>query len=427
MNTSHAHHQRHNRSQHLWRKWAAAGVSLSLALSLFGCGASSSGDSSSGGKAPFLVGGLFPQTGSLSYFGPPETAAFKLAEQDINKAGGVLGTPIKTATADVNDADHADQNQSATNSLLSKNPSVIVGNPSSGVVKNTYSTIAAAQVPLISVGATATSLSGISPYFFRTVPPDSVQGAVLADTIAQDGVRKLAIASFNDEAGNGMRDVVSQRIASDGVDVVYGKSESFDPVETDFAPLAATIKASKPDAVLVIAFVQTIPLVKQLISAGIDPHKLYFFDGNTADYSKDFAAGTLKGNKGTIPGAHASAQFQKRLKAIDSSLTSFTYTAETYDAVVLSALAAQKGGASDPATVHKNLPAVSGSQGGQQCGSYADCLALLKDDKEIAYHGQSGVGPFNKKNDPSSAYIGIYAFDGDNRPVFDHAQQGKTE
>ena len=48
----------------------------------------------------------------------------------------------------------------------------------------------------------------------------------------------------------------------------------------------------------------------------------------------------------------------------------------------------------------------------------------LKDGKDIQYQGQTGIGPFNKNNDPSSANIGVYTFDGDNKPVFDHTQSG---
>ena len=49
---------------------------------------------------------------------------------------------------------------------------------------------------------------------------------------------------------------------------------------------------------------------------------------------------------------------------------------------------------------------------------------LLKDGKDIQYQGQTGIGPFNKNNDPSSANIGVYTFDKDNKPVFDHTQSG---
>ena len=95
-------------------------------------------------------------------------------------------------------------------------------------------------------------------------------------------------------------------------------------------------------------------------------------------------AGLLKGSTGTIPGAHPTEEFQKNVKSFNAKVTDFTYTAETYDAIVLAALAAQKGGATDGTTVQKNLMAVSGSTKGKECDSYKACLALLKDGKDVA-------------------------------------------
>lgn len=408
---------------------ATAVVAASI-MTLAGCGSGSSaaGDSSSSdsSKAAFVLGGLFPETGSLAFLGPPEQAAFKLAVKDINAAGGVLGKDVTTVDADVSDADHADQNTSGTQSVLSKNPSAILGPASSAVVKNVYKEISEAKVPMISMGATSTSFSGLDPFFFRTVPPDTVQGAVLGSVIAQDGVQKLAIAAFNDEYGTSLRDVVADTANNAGVNIVYGKDDAFDPTETNFSSLVSTIKSSGADAIAIIAFDQTKPLIKELAGQGIDTTKLYLVDGNTTDYSKDFDAGLLKGSVGTIPGANPSEDFQKKLLGIDSSLNTFTYAPETYDGAVLLALAAQKGGSADGETIRKNLPAVSGAQGGTVCKDYKACLTLLKDGKEIQYKGQAGVGPFNAKNDPSSASIGIYKFDGSNKPVFDHSQEGKV-
>ena len=84
---------------------------------------------------------------------------------------------------------------------------------------------------------------------------------------------------------------------------------------------------------------------------------------------------------------------------------------------MLAALAAQKGGATDGTTVQKNLMAVSGSTKGEECDSYKACLALLKDGKEIQYKGQTSIGAFNDAHDPSSASIGVYKYDADNKPV----------
>lgn len=408
-------------------------VIAAAVMSLAGCGSSSSGSDSAASSSDssakttkFVLGGLWPETGSLAYLAPPELAAEKLAVKDINDAGGVLGNDVTTVDADTSDADHADQNTSAAQSVLSKNPSFVIGPAFSSVVKNTYKSITSQNVPMLSMGATSASFSGLSDYFFRTVAPDTVQGAVMGNLIAQDGVQKLAIAVFNDEYGTGLRDTVVKTAGDAGVDIVYGEKDTFDPTETNFSSMVTSIKASNADATLVIAFDQTVPLVKELATQGIDTHKLYMTDGNTVDHSEDFDAGLLEGSVGTIPGAHPTDEFQKNVKSFNSKVTDFTYTAETYDAIVLAALAAQKGGATDGETVQKNLMAVSGSTKGEECDSYKACLALLKDGKEIQYKGQTSIGAFNDAHDPSSASIGVYKYDADNKPVFDHSQEGSV-
>ena len=201
-------------------------VIAAAVMSLAGCGSSSSGSDSAASSSDssakttkFVLGGLWPETGSLAYLAPPELAAEKLAVKDINDAGGVLGNDVTTVDADTSDADHADQNTSAAQSVLSKNPSFVIGPASSSVVKNTYKQVTSAKVPMISSGATSTAFSGLNDYFFRTIPPDTVQGAVLGQIIAQDGVKNLAIAVFNDEYGTSLRDVVVKTVEDAGVKV----------------------------------------------------------------------------------------------------------------------------------------------------------------------------------------------------------------
>ena len=211
------------------------------------------------------------------------------------------------------------------------------------------------------------------------------------------------------------------------MNIVYGEKDAFDPTETNFSSIVTAIKASNPDAIAIVAFDQTKSLVKELASQGVDTHKLYFVDGNTADHSKDLDAGLLKGTKGTIPGVMASDDFQKKLvKAYGKDIDNFTYGAETYDGIILAALAAEKGGSADGETIQKNMAAVSGATGGDECTTYKDCVAAIKAGKDIKYKGLTGIGAFNTNNDPSSANIGVYVFDGDNKPVFDHTQEGKV-
>lgn len=411
----------------------ATAMVAAAVMALAGCGSSGTADSAASGSSgsaksdTFMAAGLFPLTGSMAYLGPANIATMKLAQKDINAAGGVLGKDIEITSADTSDADHADQNTSSAQSVLAKNPSVVVGPPSSSVVKNTYKQVTSAKVPMISSGATSTAFSGLSDYFFRTIPPDTVQGAVLGQIIAQDGVKNLAIAVFNDEYGTSLRDVVVKTVEDAGVNVVYGEKDTFDPTETNFSSMVTAIKATNPDATLVIAFDQTKPLLKALASAGVNTKKLYFVDGNTSDYSSKLDAGLLEGSKGTIPGVNPSDDFVKRLESTGVDLkNTTTYGAETYDGIILAALAAQKGGSADGKTIQANMAAVSGSTKGEKCDSYKACVALLKDGKEIQYKGQTSIGAFNDAHDPSSASIGVYKYDADNKPVFDHSQEGSV-
>lgn len=406
---------------------AATAALAAAVLALAGCSSSSdesSSESESEVRDTMVLGELFPQTGSLSYLAPPEIAAAQQAIDEINEAGGVLGNDVTAVSADTSDADHADQNTSATESVLAEDPSAIIGPASSSVVQNVYREITEAGIPMISMGATSTDFSGLDDFFFRTVPPDTVQGAVLGNVIVQDGVQTLAIAAFNDEYGTSLRDVIADTVEASGVEVVYGADDAFDPTETNFSSIVTSIIAADPDALAIVAFDQTIPLIRELASQGFDTSRLYLVDGNTSDYSDEYDAGLLEGAKGTIPGANPSDEFRESLLAIDDTLSTFTYAAETYDGVMLFALAAERGGSADGETIQANLAAVSGTNGGTECSTYADCVALLDDGEEIQYVGQAGIGPFNENNDPSYANIGIYVYDDDNVPQFDHVESG---
>ncbi len=412
----------------------AAALVGAVALALTACSSSTSGSgssdtASSGGAVAegLKVGSILPQTGSLAFLGPPEIAGVNLAVKEINDAGGVLGQPVTHIPLDSSDGDHAEVATQSATDLISQKVSVIIGAASSAVTRNIVDDITNAKIVQISPANTATDLSGRSPFYFRTAPPDTVQGSALANLILGDGVTKLGVLVFNEDYGTSLRDVVQSTFEAAGGEITYGKSgQEFDPTATSFADAVTAVMATKPDAIAIIAFDQTKSIVPELAGAGFDTSKLYLVDGNTSDYSKDLAAGTLAGSQGTIPGAYPDDAFQTRLKGIDPSLKDYSYGPESYDAVILAALAAVKGGATDGVTIQANMAAVSGADGGTECAGFDECVKLLKDGKDIDYKAVSGAGPFNAKNDPSSAFIGIYKYNPDNTYTWIKAEQGKA-
>jgi branched-chain amino acid transport system substrate-binding protein len=379
------------------------------------------------------VGGILPLTGNLAFLGPPEVAGVGLAVSEINAAGAGI-----TACHDVQDSgDSTDMavSTASAQTLVASKPSVVIGAASSSVSLNVVDTFASNNIVEISPANTAVDLSGYSKWYFRTAPPDTIQGSALGQLITSDGYQKIAFLVFNDTYGTGLRDSVEETVKAGGGECVYGckgDGNEFPAGQTTFSTEVGAALASNPDAIVVLAFDETKALVPELAGQGWDMSKTYYSDGNTADYSKDFPAGMLEGAQGTIPGADASAEFKARLSgwsefAEGKALDDYAYGAESYDATILSALAALKGGDTTAPTIQKNLAAVSGATGGTECATFKECADLIAGGEEVRYAGPSGIGPIDKENDPSSAFVGIYTFDATNKNVFTTTVEGSKE
>jgi hypothetical protein len=140
---------------------------------------------------------------------------------------------------------------------------------------------------------------------------------------------------------------------------------------------------------------------------------LYLVDGNTGNaLGEKLPAGTLNGVKGTIPGAENTQDFKDALLAVDPELVDFAYAPESYDAVILAALAAAKAKSDAGVDMAKEMVAIT--NGTEICNDYAGCLALLEEGKAIDYNGRSGAVNFWDAGDPTSASIGVYQFGPDN-------------
>src|SRR5262245_185738 len=86
--------------------------------------------------------------------------------------------------------------------------------------------------------------------------------------------------------------------------------------------------------------------------------RLYGSDGNMLNGLGDAfpdQRGILAGMKGTSPLTPLSNEFTTKLKREVPNLNDYLYAGETYDAVVISALATELAGTTDPRTVAKYI------------------------------------------------------------------------
>ena len=421
----------------LWRSVAVLGVA---GLVLTACGddggtttepkaddtaaTSEAPDAGAKGDGTLKLGTLLPQTGSLAFLGPPEFAGVDLALKDINDAGGVNGKQVEKVDSDSGDT-ATDTASQSVDRLLSQDVDAIIGAASSSVSLSVIDKITGAGVLQISPANTSIELTNYDDkgLYFRTAPPDTLQGRVLSDQILADGNATVGILALQDSYGTGLADAVEKSVTSSGGEVV--EKVVYDPKAASFSTEVGKIKAADPEAIAVIAFEETKKIVPELVKQGIGPDtkKIYFVDGNLADYSKDFDKGTLAGVKGTLPGVASTEEFKARLAEVAPDLADFNYAPESYDATILVALAAQAAGDDSGESIASKMQEVSA--GGEKCTSFKDCLALLEEDKDIDYDGIAGPVEFNEKGDPSEATIGLYEYGADNNYTFVEAKEGK--
>ncbi len=107
------------------------------------------------------------------------------------------------------------------------------------------------------------------------------------------------------------------------------------------------------------------------------------------------------GMKGTTPLTQLSQSFRDRLRTVDPELKDESYAGESYDAVVISALAAQIAKSTDPRAIAAQINGVT--VGGQACDSPATCLPLVKAGANIRYTGITlRLGGFTDAGEPSA-------------------------
>jgi ABC-type branched-subunit amino acid transport system substrate-binding protein len=358
------------------------------------------------------VGTILPQSGTLAFLGPPEEAGVALAAQEINEADA--GIEVEVVYRDSGDTTTDIATVSVTD-LLSQDVSAIIGAASSGVSFTVIDQITAAGVVQFSPANTSPDFTDYDDngLYFRTAPSDLLQGEVLGNLIAEDGASTLGLLVLNDPYGTGLAGALRETFESAGGEVVA--EELFNTGDSNFDSQLAAINAANPDAVAVITFDEAKVVVPALVGSGYPGEQLYFVDGNLSDYSADFAPGLVAGAKGTLPGPALEDDFRDRLLEVDPALADFSYGPESYDALILIALAAYAANSVEGTDIGAYLQQVSGGSGdGEKVTSFADAAALLAEGEQVDYDGASGPITLDENGDPTEATIGIYEYADDN-------------
>lgn len=188
--------------------------------------------------------------------------AVKMAVDEVNRQGGVLGRKLEFVSAD--ETENPETGISAIKKLVADDKvDVLIGGYTSGVTLAQLPHIAAAKTIYLGVGAASPSITtkvkndyDNYKYVFRVGPINAAhQARALVDyisgfVIGELGYKKIAIVGENAKWVQDLVPVLKKGATEVGADIKL--TELFDTQTSDFSPLLAKVKASGAQYLVVV-------------------------------------------------------------------------------------------------------------------------------------------------------------------------------
>ncbi|MCZ7658398.1 MAG: ABC transporter substrate-binding protein [Xanthobacteraceae bacterium] len=230
------------------------------------------------------IGHLTPLTGFLGALGGYAVMGIKMAEEEINKAGGVMGRPLEVMSEDsVNPATAAVKAQR----MLDQNgATVLMGEINSASAQTIMQVAARTKRLFMSIGARSDVLRGANcnRYTFHVDIPVTVMVNAAGQALMREGlVKGKRIYSLTADYlfGHDLSKAAKAFFAANGGTHVGDELVPTDA--TDFSPYLLKIRQARPDLVATnLAGNQVTNFVKQYAEFGL-PFAVAGFNLNTAD------------------------------------------------------------------------------------------------------------------------------------------------
>ncbi len=330
---------------------------------------------------PIPVGSVEILSGPAAAYGIAIKSGMELALDEVNAKGVLGGRKIALIVED--SAGQKDQGLNAARKLIGRDKVIaIIGPTLSTEMFAIGPVVNERKIPIIGTSTTATGVTAIGDYVFRTSLPESDVLPVTLKAAMARGVKTIALMYANDEAFAKSGFEVMKATA-DKVGLKIVAIETFGSKDSDFSAQLTKIKALKPDAIGLSALVEpTAGVLLQARQLGFGK-ETQFIGGNGANSPKlgeiagPAADGLIVGSPWFIAkkdqvNADFVAAFRARFNKDPDQ-----FAAQSYDALKILAAAIDRAGAADSEKVRD---------------------ALLKTD----YSGVMGAFQFTPGRDPAS-------------------------
>ncbi|MBE0523564.1 MAG: ABC transporter substrate-binding protein [Methanosarcinales archaeon] len=359
------------------------------------------------------IGTLLSITGDLAPYGGPMQDSATLAIEEVNKNGGLLGSHVTLISEDSQTSEIAAVDGANKLVKINKVPAII-GAAGSSISLSFIEITTKNNVVQISPSNTAPDFTTYddNDFYFRTCPSDALQGKAMAILAMDEDYTTASTLVLNNAYGVGFEKVFVEEFESMGGEVL--DRIKYDPQANIFDSEIEQASKNNPDVIILISYPETGSLILKAayVKGAMDDTEWLLSEGLKDEGLAESVGKDVKGNyiiagfKGTAPDPTVTGPAYQTFN--DAYLAKYrvvptTFTANTYDAAAVIALAIEKAGSVNGTAIRDNIRVIANPPG-VEVTDIGEGLMLIREGKEINYQGASGDVNFDENGDITTAY-----------------------
>jgi branched-chain amino acid transport system substrate-binding protein len=305
-----------------------------------------------------------PLTGAFAASGTYVVNGAKIAADEINAKGGVLGKKIELIIED-NKSNPTEAAAVAEKLMTRDKTPVMMGAWGSSLTLAVMPKLVEYETAMVVETSSASKIttSG-NPYVFRISPPSFVEAAAFRNIVDKLALKKVDFLVINNDWGRGTAEDFGKMMKEKGISI--GLVETMDQSAQDMSAQLAKIKASDSETVIVTAAVDQLTLIfKQAAALGLkkriittggsqNPDQIIAQAGEAANGTMHLTT-FLPWMPDKTPNPEATNYFISEWKKRGFDFAGCTESFRGYDGIRTAVAAIEKAGKAEPAAIKEAL------------------------------------------------------------------------
>ncbi len=354
------------------------------------------------------MGLMMPLSGGLAPISTPMVNGGELAAIEINEAGGILENQEVNLIQKDTETDPTVAPDVAQQLINVNGVEVIVGPAGSGQAKAILETTIPNEVVQIGPSNTSAFFTTYDDngYYFRTCLSDILQAPAMAELAMSENYDTASTLSVNNAYGTGFEEAFIPEFENRGGEIA--STVTFDEDASSFKTEIEEATKGNPDVIVLTSYHKNGAIIlKQAYEMGVMENTDWLLvEGLEDKYVVQNAGKTdeneyiADGIKGTTPittyGPGENSYKERYNQEFEGSPG--IYSAMTYDAVAIAALATQEAGVYEGSKIKNHMKSVANPPG-EEVSDLGEAIELLKQGEEINYQGVSSELTFDDVGD----------------------------